>query len=85
MLLLSWVIEYSWQVNTTFGEWFLDPTVKELEMYFTKYDVKRLELYAQNMVDYHLIVDLLPSISRLYFLNQMDVQLSIVQSVSVIS
>ena len=54
-------------------------------MYFTKYDVKRLELYAQNMVDYHLIVDLLPSISRLYFLNQMDVQLSIVQSVSFIS
>ena len=85
MLLLSWVIEYSWQENTTFGEWFLDPTVKELEMYFTKYDVKRLELYAQNMVDYHLIVDLLPSISRLYFLNQMDVQLSIVQSVSFIS
>ena len=85
MLLLSWVIEYSWQENTIFGEWFLDPTVKELEMYFTKYDVKRLELYAQNMVDYHLIVDLLPSISRLYFLNQMDVQLSIVQSVSFIS
>ena len=54
-------------------------------MYFTKYDVKRLELYAQNMVDYHLIVDLLPSISRLYFLNQMDIQLSIVQSVSFIS
>lgn len=53
-----------------------------METYFTRYDVKRLELYAQNMVDYHLIVDLLPSISRLYFLNQMDIQLSIVQSVS---
>ncbi|XP_061182821.1 RNA cytidine acetyltransferase-like [Saccostrea echinata] len=54
--------------------------VRELELYFTKYDVKRLELYAQNMVDYHLIVDLLPAISRLYFLNQINVQLSIVQS-----
>lgn len=53
-----------------------------METYFTRYDVKRLELYAQNMVDYHLIVDLLPSISRLFFLNQMDIQLSIVQSVS---
>lgn len=60
----------------------VDPTVQEMETYFTRYDVKRLELYAQNMVDYHLIVDLLPSISRLYFLNQIDIQLSIVQSVS---
>lgn len=60
----------------------VDPTVQEMETYFTRYDVKRLELYAQNMVDYHLIVDLLPSISRLFFLNQMDIQLSIVQSVS---
>lgn len=57
-----------------------NPTVQEMETYFTRYDVKRLELYAQNMVDYHLIVDLLPSISRLFFLNQMDIQLSIVQS-----
>ncbi|XP_062579158.1 RNA cytidine acetyltransferase-like [Saccostrea cucullata] len=55
-------------------------SVQELELYFTKYDVKRLELYAQNMVDYHLIIDLLPPISRLYFLNQINVQLSIVQS-----
>jgi N-acetyltransferase 10 len=59
----------------------VDMSVRELEMYFTKYDVKRLELYSQNMVDYHLIVDLLPAISRLYFLNQINVQLSIVQSV----
>ncbi|KAJ8299182.1 hypothetical protein KUTeg_023242 [Tegillarca granosa] len=52
----------------------------ELENYFTKYDVKRLELYAQNMVDYHLIVDLLPAIGRLYFLGQLDVHFSAVQS-----
>lgn len=52
----------------------------ELENYFTKYDVRRLELYAQNMVDYHLIVDLLPAIGRLYFLGQLDVHFSAVQS-----
>lgn len=52
----------------------------ELESYFTKYDIKRLELYAQNMVDYHLIVDLLPAIGRLYFLGQLDIHLSAVQS-----
>jgi len=34
------------------------------------------------MVDYHLIVDLLPTLSRLYFLDQLDVHLSAVQTVS---
>lgn len=55
-------------------------TCTELEAHFTKYDVKRLELYAQNMVDYHLIVDLLPAISKLYFLGLIDTHLSVVQS-----
>ncbi|KAL5006527.1 hypothetical protein ScPMuIL_015333 [Solemya velum] len=52
----------------------------ELEVHFTKYDIKRLELYSQNLVDYHLIVDLLPCIGRLYFLDQLDVHLSAIQS-----
>lgn len=73
---------YIWTGNISFFWIIVDPTVQEMETYLTRYDVKRLELYAQNMVDYHLIVDLLPSISRLFFLNQMDIQLSIVQSVS---
>lgn len=34
------------------------------------------------MVDYHLIMDLIPAISRLYFLNQLgDLALSAAQSV----
>ncbi|KAI0242812.1 RNA cytidine acetyltransferase [Lamellibrachia satsuma] len=53
---------------------------KELDTYFTKYDLKRLELYSQNMVDYHLIMDLLPTISRLHFLHHIDVHLSAAQS-----
>ena len=53
----------------------------ELDTYFTKYDLKRLELYSQNMVDYHLIMDLLPTISRLHFLHHIDVHLSAAQSV----
>ncbi|TRY75386.1 hypothetical protein TCAL_06345 [Tigriopus californicus] len=35
------------------------------------YDMKRLELYNNNMADYHLITDLMPGIARLYFLNQL--------------
>ncbi|XP_064600007.1 RNA cytidine acetyltransferase-like [Liolophura sinensis] len=51
----------------------------ELESFFTRYDLKRLELYSQNMVDYHLIMDLLPPLSQLYFLYKIDVQLSAIQ------
>lgn len=45
-------------------------TVDELALHMSNYDLKRLELYSNNLVDYHLIVDLLPTISRLYFLNK---------------
>nr|XP_047123457.1 RNA cytidine acetyltransferase [Hydra vulgaris] len=53
----------------------------ELLFSFTKYDISRLELYAKNMVDYHLIMDLVPEVSRLYFMNKMEFQLSVVQKV----
>ncbi|KAL4224487.1 N-acetyltransferase 10 [Mactra antiquata] len=54
-------------------------SMTELENYLTRYDIKRLELYSQNMVDYHLIMDLVPTIARIYFLDIVDVHLSIVQ------
>ncbi|XP_070553910.1 RNA cytidine acetyltransferase-like [Ptychodera flava] len=52
----------------------------ELDFEFSKYDLQRLDLYSRNMVDNHLITDLLPGIAKLYFLNKLDVQLSAVQS-----
>jgi N-acetyltransferase 10 len=55
---------------------------EQLEALFLPYDLKRLEMYSRNMVDYHLIMDLIPAISRLYFLNQLgDLALSAAQSV----
>lgn len=33
--------------------------------------MKRLESYARNLVDYHMILDLLPDLSRLYFLQRL--------------
>lgn len=40
-------------------------------------------MYSNNLVDYHLIVDLMPALARIYFLNQMgDVHMSAVQAVS---
>lgn len=53
----------------------------ELETKFTPYDLKRLEMYSRNMVDYHLILDMVPCISGLYFLNHLgDISLSVAQS-----
>ncbi|GAB9469473.1 N-acetyltransferase 10 [Globisporangium polare] len=43
---------------------------EELNMVITPYDVKRLKSYAKNMVDYHMIMDLIPSLGRLYFLQR---------------
>ncbi|XP_046583155.1 RNA cytidine acetyltransferase-like [Haliotis rubra] len=51
-----------------------------LDMNLSKYDMRRLELYAQNMVDYHLIMDLVPVIAKLVFLGQVKIHLSAVQS-----
>ncbi|KAL9955538.1 hypothetical protein ACROYT_G036875 [Oculina patagonica] len=64
--------------KTTQGEKGL--TKGELEGVLTTYDIKRLDLYSRNMVDYHLITDLLPAVSRLFFLQKLDFDLSAVQS-----
>lgn len=53
----------------------------ELEASFSPYDLKRLEMYSQNMVDYHLIMDLIPSIARLVFLQRLgSFNLSVAQN-----
>ena len=40
---------------------------KELDAIFTPFDLKRLDAYASNMLDWHVILDLLPTIAQLYF------------------
>ncbi|CAL8261192.1 unnamed protein product [Merluccius merluccius] len=52
----------------------------ELAIHFSPYDLKRMELYSRSMVDYHLIMDLVPSVARLFFLRQLgDISLSAAQ------
>eukprot|EP00064_Thunnus_orientalis_P002628 superscaffoldBa00000198_g2635 len=52
----------------------------QLAAHFSPYDLKRLELYSRSMVDYHLIMDLVPSVARMFFLKQLgDVSLSAAQ------
>ncbi|CAF0885538.1 unnamed protein product [Brachionus calyciflorus] len=54
----------------------------EADLSFNSYDFKRLEMYALNLVDYHLVIDLVPEIARLYFMNKLgdEFNLSLVQS-----
>jgi len=40
---------------------------QELSYLITPFDLKRLEQYANNMLDYHVILDLLPILADLYF------------------
>ncbi|KAF1360563.1 N-acetyltransferas-like protein [Lizonia empirigonia] len=42
-------------------------TKTELDALFSPFDLKRLDSYANNMLDYHVILDMLPSIATLYF------------------
>ena len=54
----------------------------ELNIHLGPFDLKRLESYANNMVDYHVIMDLLPTVSSLYFEKRLgeEVKLGAVQS-----
>ncbi|KAL1879264.1 N-acetyltransferase 10 [Diaporthe australafricana] len=45
-------------------------TKAELDERFTPHDLKRLESYSNNMLDYHVILDLIPRIAELYFLGR---------------
>ncbi|CAI6080825.1 unnamed protein product [Clonostachys chloroleuca] len=42
-------------------------TKPELDQLMSPFDLKRLESYANNMLDYHVVLDLLPIIATLYF------------------
>ncbi|GJE88847.1 hypothetical protein PsYK624_049340 [Phanerochaete sordida] len=53
----------------------------ELAFAMSPFDLKRLESYANNMLDYHVILDLLPAAAGFYFERRLgDVRLSAVQS-----
>ncbi|KAH9879195.1 killer toxin resistant protein [Plenodomus biglobosus] len=57
-------------------------TKAELDALFTPFDLKRLDSYANNMLDYHVILDMLPPIAQLYFTGRLkrQVKLSGVQT-----
>ncbi|KAF3046641.1 killer toxin resistant protein [Didymella heteroderae] len=50
-------------------------TKAELDALFSPFDLKRLDSYANNMLDYHVILDMLPSIATLYFTGRLKTQI----------
>lgn len=49
-------------------------TKSELDAILSAYDLKRLDSYANNMLDYHVILDMLPKIAELYFTGRLKNQ-----------
>ena len=56
----------------------------ELNAHFTPHDLQRLDLYAKQMVDHHLVADLLPALGQLCFRGRLDVKLSLLQAAIVL-
>ncbi|KAJ6740712.1 RNA CYTIDINE ACETYLTRANSFERASE 2 [Salix purpurea] len=44
------------------------------------YDLERLKVYTDNLADFHLILDIVPILARLYFRGKLPVSLSYVQT-----
>ncbi|QPG76232.1 killer toxin resistant protein [Brettanomyces nanus] len=59
----------------------------DLDVIFSPFDLKRLESYANNLLDYHVILDLVPHVSNLYFEGKLadGVRLSHVQRAILLS
>lgn len=56
-------------------------TKSELDRLMSPFDLKRLESYANNMLDYHVILDLIPGLANAYFTGQLklDIKLTGIQ------
>jgi len=59
--------------------------LNEVTQLFTEFDLKRLESYARNLVDYHMILDLIPICARLLFLNRLDLSVSYTQAAIILA
>ena len=60
---------------------------EELDEFFSPFDLKRLDSYANNMLDHHVILDMIPIIANLYFSGRMSPAISLtgVQSTILLS
>ncbi|TKY57778.1 N-acetyltransferase protein [Spatholobus suberectus] len=57
-----------------------DNILGSVREYLSPHDMKRLEAYVDNLADFHLILDLVPILTHLYFQEKLPVKLSYVQA-----
>ncbi|KAL2823167.1 GNAT acetyltransferase 2-domain-containing protein [Aspergillus cavernicola] len=62
----------------------LDPSLtptplrkSDLDAVFSPFDLKRLDSYANNQLDYHVILDLIPTVSNWYFSGRLNGKVSL--------
>lgn len=55
-------------------------SVQEFDSVFSPFDFKRLVAYSKDMIDYHVIMDLTPQLSRWYFERKTDFTLNMLQA-----
>jgi N-acetyltransferase 10 len=64
-------------------------SVDQLKETFSPYDLRRLESYARNLVDYHVVVDMVPVLAKEYILggfgDKSEISLSPAQSAILVS
>lgn len=55
-------------------------TTQEIYFFLTNDDISRLSSYSHNLVDYHMIMDIVPALARLFFMRRFgDLSLSQLQ------
>ena len=48
-----------------------------MELTVNLFDLKRLEAYSKNLVDYHMILDLIPDLARQFFVRKFTGELKL--------
>ncbi|XP_027368437.1 RNA cytidine acetyltransferase 1-like [Abrus precatorius] len=57
-----------------------DKCLGPVREYLSPHDMKRLEAYVDNLADFHLILDIVPTLTHLYFQEKLPVTLSYAQA-----
>lgn len=73
--MISWCAENPCTKPFLFFHLALSPG--DVSAIFTPFDLKRLQSYSNNMLDYHVVLDLLPSIASLYFTRRLGPDVSL--------
>lgn len=60
-------------------------TTQEIYFFLNQDDISRLSSYSHNLVDYHMIMDIVPELARLFFMRRFgEMNLSALQQILLI-